>query len=72
MTGKDANEELRGLPAVHILVEKVESRFPDGAPAAIRLACRRVLDNTRAEILSGGKPPSGEELLELAGVELTK
>jgi len=70
MTGKDVNEELRGLPAVHILVEKVESRFPDGAPAAIRLACRRVLDNTRAEILSGEKPPSGEELLELAVVEL--
>lgn len=70
MTDKELNKILRELPAVHELAEEVAGEVQSGMPAAIRKACRSVLEKARTEILEGRKSPSLVKLKELAVFEL--
>jgi len=70
MTDEALNQILRELPAVHELVEEVSAQTQDGTPAAVKDACRRVLECARTEIIEGRKSPTAERLRELAIVEL--
>lgn len=70
MTDNELNRILRELPAVHELAEDVAGEVQNGTPAAIRKACRSVLEKARTETLESRIPPSPDKLKELAVIEL--
>ncbi len=72
MTDIELNEILRKLPAVHELVEQIAGEVQSGTPAAVRMACRSVLENERAAILEGKEPQTSENLTEKVLIELDR
>lgn len=68
MTDVELNEILRKLPAVHELVDMVSGE--GGTPAAVRRACRNVLENERAFVLEGKEPETSEKLKEKVLIEI--
>lgn len=72
MKDVELNEILRKLPAVHELVEKIAGEVLCGTPAAIRRACRNVLENERTCILEGKKPETSEKLMEKVLIEIDR
>ncbi|MCD4701005.1 MAG: L-seryl-tRNA(Sec) selenium transferase, partial [Candidatus Aegiribacteria sp.] len=68
MTDVELNEILRKLPAVHELVDMVSGE--GGTPAAVRRACRNVLENERAFVLEGKEPETSGKLKEKVLIEI--
>ena len=65
-------EELRDLPSVHQLMEKVAVRVTAAPPSALREACRESIEEERQAILAGQKARDEEELALLTLERLRK
>lgn len=68
-------ESLRGLPAVHELLDEIREQRPESLPSFAKKACRQVLDEERKRIRSGKSPRNRKALDEavlarLADIEL--
>ncbi len=58
------SEGLRGLPAVHVLIDRLDES--KGTPPALaRKACRQILEEIRKDVQSGSPVPETEEILDM-------